>query len=422
MKRNKSQNQNRSQTQSQSIKMALIAMLSLSLVFATSCAGRKKAADTVNTPVVESKQVIEASGKVKAGSMKDIVLDFGATVQDIHVEEGQKVEEGQALLTLDLSDVQQQINSKENDISSAQLQLTKNQQAYQDGNKETSRSIQSTQNTLQSDEKELQRMKDELQTKQNNLANHNDPEIRRLENSLQIAQDAYQNSQEDYYNKQTLYTAGAITRNELEQAQRTMEDKQKQVNDAQLTLNNTINSKNDEIDKLQSSIAQKAAQVENEKLTLSTATTQTLTDVEMQKQKIISLQDDLQQFKNKLSKSFIRGNQIISDIKNGVVYDIQHNVGNMIQSGTKLLSIADMDSLEIEAEVSEEFIKNVKVGAEVKIHPTSDASKEYTGKVTKIADMGTEKNGDTVVLTQISIENNDGFLRPNFNVDVEISK
>lgn len=82
----------------------------------------------------------------------------------------------------------------------------------------------------------------------------------------------------------------------------------------------------------------------------------------------------------------------------------------------------NLDTLIVEAEVSEEFIKDVQIGAEAKILPLADSTKEYKGKVLKIADMGIEKNGETVVLVEISIENKDTFLRPNFNVDVEIIK
>jgi hypothetical protein len=40
----------------------------------------------------------------------------------------------------------------------------------------------------------------------------------------------------------------------------------------------------------------------------------------------------------------------------------------------------------------------------------------------KIADMGIEKNGETIIQIEISIDNVDEFIKPNFNVDVKISK
>ena len=40
----------------------------------------------------------------------------------------------------------------------------------------------------------------------------------------------------------------------------------------------------------------------------------------------------------------------------------------------------------------------------------------------KIANMALTQNGETVIPVEISIVNSDGFLRPNFNVDVTIEK
>ena len=79
-------------------------------------------------------------------------------------------------------------------------------------------------------------------------------------------------------------------------------------------------------------------------------------------------------------------------------------------------------TLIIEADVSEEFIKDVKIGDNAAIISLADPSKEYKGKSTTISNMAVKKNGETIVPVEISIDNNDGFLLPNFNVDVEIVK
>jgi hypothetical protein len=36
--------------------------------------------------------------------------------------------------------------------------------------------------------------------------------------------------------------------------------------------------------------------------------------------------------------------------------------------------------------------------------------------------MAVKENGETNIAVEISLDNPDGFLRPNFNVDVEIAK
>ena len=79
-----------------------------------------------------------------------------------------------------------------------------------------------------------------------------------------------------------------------------------------------------------------------------------------------------------------------------------------------------LNSLLVESNVPEEFIKDVKIGSMVTIIPQADKSKEYSGKVTYISNNAEDKNGETTVLVEISIDNNDGFLMPNFNVNLEI--
>ena len=82
----------------------------------------------------------------------------------------------------------------------------------------------------------------------------------------------------------------------------------------------------------------------------------------------------------------------------------------------------DLDTLIIEANVSEEFIKDIKIGSKVDIILLADSSKEYKGTVSKISNMAIKENGETVVPIEISVDNKDNFLRPNFNVDVKIYK
>jgi multidrug resistance efflux pump len=82
----------------------------------------------------------------------------------------------------------------------------------------------------------------------------------------------------------------------------------------------------------------------------------------------------------------------------------------------------DLNSVVVEANIAEEFIKDVKLNAPVVISPIADTAKTYKGYVVTISDMAVKQNGETVVPVQIAIDDMDGFLRPNFNVNVDIAK
>ena len=367
------------------------ALLLISTVLVTSACGTPKSVQTMSVPKQmqkEQKSVIEAAGKIKANDVKNIMLDFPAVVRSVHVKEGQRVKLGEELITLNISDIKQQILNKENDLIQGKLQLEINT------------------NDLNTYENELQRnISDYDEEKDNNIS------VELKEKDYVYAQELLSHAKEDLAKEQSLYQSSAISKSELDAEQRKLEDVEKIVNDKKLLLDDVLSSRQQVLEKLQTGINQQESKVNDIKL-----------NIKIQKQKLSMLESDIKQLKDKLNKGYIRENEIISDVKNGMVQEVSHVSGDYIQTNTKLLNLVNMDSLTVEAEVSEDFIRDVKVGSEVEIMPLSDSSKIYKGHVLKIADMGIEKNGETFIITQISIDNADEYIKPNFNVDIKISR
>lgn len=367
------------------------ALLLIGTVLVTSGCGTQKSVQTMSAPKqVQQKQkdVIEAAGKIKANDVKNIILDFPAVVQTVLVKEGQRVKLGEELITLDISDIKQQILNNENDLNQGKLQL-----------EISTNDINTYENQLQQDIVQYDKEK------------NNNVSVELKQKDYEYAQEVLSREKDDLAKKQSLYQASAISKSDLDAEQRRFEDAEKTVNDKNLLLDDALYNRQQTLDKLQIGISQEESKLNDLKL-----------NIEIQKQKLSTLQSDMKQLKDKLNKSYIKENKIISDIKNGMVQEVSHVSGDYIQTNTKLLNLVNLDSLTVEAEVSEDFIKDVKVGAEVDIMPLSDSSKIYKGHVLKIADMGIEKNGETVIKTQISIDNADEYLKPDFNVDVKISK
>ncbi|AAK81483.1 multidrug efflux pump subunit AcrA (membrane-fusion protein) [Clostridium acetobutylicum] len=132
------------------------------------------------------------------------------------------------------------------------------------------------------------------------------------------------------------------------------------------------------------------------------------------------------------SEDYISGQNIISDMDNAVVTDIGYEKGDILSAQKSVLKLQDLNSLYVKAKVGEEFIKDVQVGKDVTIVPTSDSSVKLKGKVTRIGNevlsstsstgMQTSSSGEANIPVDISIDNNNGKLFPNYNVDVEIQK
>ena len=67
-------------------------------------------------------QVTEVAGRVEYNSQKPVYLEAGLKVDSILVQEGQKVEEGEALVSFHMEDLQQQISVKKEEVKAAKAQ------------------------------------------------------------------------------------------------------------------------------------------------------------------------------------------------------------------------------------------------------------------------------------------------------------
>jgi HlyD family secretion protein len=214
-------------------------------------------------------------------------------------------------------------------------------------------------------------------------------ELLKLKKNLQDAGSAYNKALRQLADKEKLFKEGVISEKEVEDFRDLVKEKEKAVTDIQVSLKEGSG----------------------------------VNGIDVQTERVSVLEYDLQRMKQKLNQSFLKGNVIVSDYSKAVVYEISCAAGYTVGVGEnqqKLLSIMNLDSLYVLADVAEEFIKDVKLGKKATITPVADNSRKYYGKVIRIADMAFQKNGETNVTVEISIDEQDGFLRPNFNVDVEI--
>ncbi|MHC1682194.1 MAG: efflux RND transporter periplasmic adaptor subunit [Clostridiaceae bacterium] len=126
--------------------------------------------------------------------------------------------------------------------------------------------------------------------------------------------------------------------------------------------------------------------------------------------------------KNQYEKTFFKNDNIVCDLDNAIVSQIAYQKGETIVPGKYAFELVDLSGLYVEVNVSEEFIKDVKEGAEVTIVPTYNTSKTLKGKVVRKSQVATTKNGETNVIVDISLDDKDENLLPNYNVEVKIKK
>lgn len=332
------------------------------------------------TETPQERASIEAFGVVKATNVININIDFSARVRELYVKEGQKVTLGEPLLALDVDEYRNQIRDVEYELLVAKFDLKK------------------AEKDLKKTETELTQLAAEITKKETALLTNTDYELNQLQADLAKAQ-------QDLETKRELAKINGVSQQEVAALEKT-------VADLNRSLQSQRQKKVDEIEKLKAELALKQI---NKDLPGAE-----LTALNMQKEKITLLENKLAMLRKKLDQNFIRNNQIISNVKNGIVVELGYTEGDLLTPEKKVLSIIDLDSLIVEANIAEEFIKDLQIGAGVVITPVADYDRTYRGKVIRRSAVAIKENGETVIPVEISIDNRNDFLLPNFNVDVKI--
>lgn len=373
----------------------LMGTLVFLLIFSTGCS--KENSDPVysNQPI-EDNSTVEAFGVVKSTDIQNILIDFPARVSEINVINGQRVKKDDSLISLDLEEYQNQIKLKEIALNVEKLQLKK------------------LEDTLKYNKVEYDKLIKRINSYKNSVENNSDPNIQGYLNKLEHAQVLYNKSIEEYNLKEELYNSGGISKSDLEEAKKQVNLNKANIDDLNYSIKIYKESRQQEIDKLQTEADEKFPQIN------SKDSDPYINMISQQKEKIDALEIELKQMKDKLNKSFIKDNYIVSNKDNALIDDITYKTGDFVSTSVKALSIINLDSMVVEANIPEEFISKVKLGAEATLIPDADKSKIIKGKVTSIANNAVTNNGETTVLARITFDDNENILLPGYNVNIKI--
>jgi len=201
-----------------------------------------------------------------------------------------------------------------------------------------------------------------------------------LLNIMNNAQIAYENASETYENNKALYDVGSISKYELDKS----EDAKNKANDDYHLAKTKYEAFN---------IDQEIALLED--------------DIALIETNISLLKQDLE-------------DTIITSPISGMITDIKISEGDFVQQNSKIFEIKDLQSLEVEAFISEYDISKISLNQEVIVTPLGNRDKNYVGVVRKIYPSAEIVGGEATVKILIDIEDEDKDLLPNFNAALEI--
>lgn len=331
----------------------------------SACTARSSTKDTASpaVPAKESKQEIKAFGVVRSDQTQNITIDFPAQVEEIHVKEGQTVKKGDVLLALNTSEYVNSIKAQEQELEAL--------------------------------ESETEGMREELLEKKTFFQENSDPEIKALLIGRQNATAIYEDALSQLQDREVLFKAGALSKHDYNEFKKSVEADKKAADDINASLDVLENKRRNEINSL-------------------------ITSIEKNGHTIEALKTEIRMMREKLNKSYLKKNAIVSENDNSIVCGIEFDKGDIINGTKKVLSLARIDQLYIEADINEEFARDLKIKSKAAVVPLADPSREYAGEISFISKNVKEKNGETIISVRITVNNQDGFLLPGFNVNATI--
>ena len=307
---------------------------------------------------------------------------------------------GQKLVTLDMSEYFGIVSKLEQQLTIAQADLlTINQD-------------------LSALEADIAQTSKDVRTKTQKLNDETDATLSMLKTSMTLSLKEAADAKRDLENYQDLYESGDISKVELDQYKDILNQKEKAVSDIEDNIEKTRSDLQTELDKLGVSLKSKQVQLAQMKDVNSANMTKQNSSIEASK-------IDLNIMKDKSVKEYLSDNNIVSNVKNGIVLNIPVINGTRLgvqNVPTKVLQLIDADSIVVSAEVDEEFIKNVVLGETVKIVPESNKDLIVPGTVTRISNVAVEKDGKRIIKVEVKPQDENNILKPGYSADVYFLK
>ena len=369
---------------------------------------------SITTEVVTGEIIntVTATGTVMLNNEIEVYAE-GETnkIKEFHVEEGDSVAVGQLLVTYDTDDTVEELENKirdtQREIENALLSL-KNLQLP------TSESeLQKLQNEVASNDKSLSEAQNNIKTIQTNIKQQNteianakqDWEDARktvsdnaaLLNVGGITQEEYDNSVTDCDRAEQTYSNALDA---METLNINLENAQKSVAAAENSLSLAQTSLNESINKMD--LEENQIKLKQQQLTLQ------------------GLQDTLSDAQKDLSEIVYSTYSTVD----GVVTEVCVDEGTYTEENTVMLKVADLDDLIVTANIEEYDAPLLELGQKVTMTSDGLEGKVYTGEITKInitaSSASSNMGSETVVPIEISVDNPDGILKQNYNLDLEI--
>lgn len=363
---------------------------------------------------------VEAFGVVKTGRILDLHLEFNASVMGVLVRDGDRVAKGDPLVVLDLAQIEEDLARRRHELRLAEIDLAALEPRPAADGRGALPALDQLANRIATTEKGLAQLRRDRERLAGSLAAEDTPEALRLRNELETATRFDEIARAEMTSAESLVARGSVSKAVHDAAVKEVVKTGQTLRAARFALEAWRQETRLALEQAESLIVTKEGDLANFRLDLEIETARAATGLEIQRERVAGLRSELERLQGRLSKGPLANGRLVSPLEAAVVLDVACRGGDRLSPERRILSLIDVAELHVLADVSEDFIKDVRIGAPATIVPVADPGRSYAGRVLEVSGMAVDRNGEFVIPVSISIDQPDLFLKPNFNVDVRI--
>jgi RND family efflux transporter MFP subunit len=334
------------------------------------------------------------SGKIKENKTVSVTPKTSGRVQEIKVDEGDYVQAGQVLFTIDPSDLNDQIETLEAQLKVGDASLASAQEALSQAN--DGGQVQTARLQLSAAVDSAKKSVDSAQEGVNNA-----------KVTISTAKSSFDDLTTKYNDYKTMYDAGVISKSDYDAIELGYTQAKNAYEQAQIGLTTSQNQLDQA--KIGYDQAVKALEIyDNSTTSDNNASAQKGVDTAVANRDSINV--SLAQLKSKLADT------VVVAPCSGIVTQKNIEVTNMVSATSAPIVITDTDVVTIDVNISEALVNKVKVGDTVNVTVSSVSSEPKTGTIKTLTGIA-DATGTYPV--EVEIQNEDGSLKPGMVAGVQ---
>lgn len=328
------------------------------------------------------------TGTIRPSAETKIAASSQALVKELHVKVGDRVSEGQLLLSLDDTEAQSALRQAELEQRAAQTQIA-----------ELTSAITSHQKQLAALRSELAKAGGKVSVAQRRAEQ---VPLRQRQDSPERAQAIYEQAQARLRRAEDLRSRGLMSEQEYESARAEMK-----IAEADLESAKRAAAASNELARAQEHQAQLQASLEiNEQNRLLT---EMQSQLEQARLRLLRADEALKAAQRRLSETQIRSTT------SAVIVDIPFRSGDLVASGMILVRLANLDSLIIDVPVGSRVVNSLTKGQRVLVTLPIDRQ-QIEGRILTINPIPSENLNHTV---EVIVDNSSGRLLVGQSAEVQ---